>query len=52
MVPASGAAEVLVTLTGSRTVELVVAPAEGEAMVASKAMVELRVCTRGRRDGD
>ena len=52
MVPASGAAEVLATLTGSRTVELVVAPAAGEAMVGSKTMVELRVCRRGRYDGD
>jgi hypothetical protein len=52
MVPASGAAEVLAMLTGSRTVELVVAPADGEAMVGSKAMAELRVCTRGRCDGD
>jgi hypothetical protein len=52
MVPTSGAADVLATLTGSSTVELVVAPADGEAMVGSKAMVELRVCTRGRCDGD
>jgi hypothetical protein len=25
---------------------------DGEAMVGSNAMVELRVCTRGRCDGD
>jgi hypothetical protein len=43
---------VLATLTGSRTVELVVAPADGEAMVGSKAMVELQVCIQGRCDGD
>ena len=55
MVPASGAADVLATLTGSSTVELVLATADGEAMIgskSSKAMVELRVCTRGRCDGD
>jgi hypothetical protein len=50
MVTALDAADVLTTLTVSSTVELV-EPVDGEAMVGSNAMVELRVCTRGRCDG-
>jgi hypothetical protein len=50
VVPASGAACVLATLTVSSTVELVVDPVDREEKVGSKAMVELRVCTRGRCD--